>query len=225
MYVVSYLALHLLVPYTMYDRYLIPLIPFLLLFFITELGALLSLTVRELALPGQVARKSGVVFIGLILFVMVSAPLYYYVSNANLLISSAPAKEVIRPPLEDAQTIEWINAHTDPSDVLICSRDPMYYLYTGRKAIRSYPTNMADMASFQNRESDVDEQAKSLLKIITENKGRYLIVTTSDLEKLPAIYRKSFNALLEQHQREFLPVFESTNERSSTIYRIEKSAE
>ena len=35
-----------------------------------------------------------------------------------------------------SETFEWIRSHTDESTILATSYDPMYYLYTGRRAIQ-----------------------------------------------------------------------------------------
>lgn len=218
-YVISYLAFHLMWPYITYSRFLMPLLPFLLLFIISEFDIFLTLARREWLSSGQVVRKISAAFVGLAAVLSVSAVLYYSGRNIYRSLASSSLKKIAEPAVEDGQAIEWINAHTNPSDVIICSRDPMYYLYTGRKATRSFAVNMSEAASFQSQQQGGDE-SNQLLRIIKESNGRYIVFTVSDFG-----YDSKglgLNVVLWQYPQMFIPVVESTDGRSR-IYRIENS--
>lgn len=217
LYVVLYLALHLVWPYTSYDRFLMPLLPFLLLFFIAELAALIPLLRNNLT-SGRLSAVISAASVGLVLLALIGVTLHNYGSGIQRSLASASLSKIAKPTSGDAQAIQWITANTATSDVLVCYQDLLYYLYTGRKAARSY----LGRAGVSEEHSDATyEQSKIVLRIISENNGRYLIVTLSDYE-LPDPHRKSLEALLEQHPQMFVPVFESTDGQSK-IYRIDNS--
>jgi len=221
LYVVSYLALHVVWPYTSYDRFLMPLLPFLLLFWIAELAALTPLLRNNLT-SGRLATVISAACIGLVLLALIGVALHNYGSGIRRSLASASLRKIAKPTTSgDAQAIRWIAANTDASDVLVCYQDLLYYLYTGRKAARSYLGRAS--VSVEDPETAGSEQSKLVLRVINENNGRYLIVTLSDYEGLPDLHRKSLEALLEQYPQRFVPAFESTDGRTR-IYRIHNGA-
>ncbi len=215
-YVLLYLGLHLLWPYMPYDRFVVPILPFLLLFLITELGIMADLARKELiSAPGrQIGRKVSSVFVSLFLLVMVSVGSYQYATG---IYQSIVAKRISsRRALEDRQVFQWISANTDPADVLICYRDPQYFLYTGRKAVRSFAPR--SLAQNQN-----DEPAKVISRIIDESRGQYLILTSSDFEQeyQSELVRKTYEDLIHKFPEIFIPEFRSEDGRTA-IYSIQR---
>ncbi|HET9530186.1 MAG TPA: hypothetical protein VFQ92_07540, partial [Blastocatellia bacterium] len=120
---------------------------------------------------------------------------------------------------EDAQAIAWINNNTELSDNVVCYRDPLYFLHTGRKATRSFP--MREGISWQEDQKAIDVLSGLIFRIINEENGRYLVTTGSDfeLEGQPELKRKVFKTILEQHPEIFVPVFEPAD-GGCAIYRI-----
>ena len=218
-YVISYLVLHLFWPYGVYDRFLIPLLPFLLLFMITELEWLVRLVRKELTPASQAARKISAGFVALTLAGLIGVGLYG--NGLGLYGSLGRSKRAMTSrATEDAKSINWINEHTDASDVLVCYRDPLYYLYTGRKATRS---STRGTRQTDRQQPNHDEGAGTIFRIIDQNDARYLICTASDfeLQEQPDLQRQSLKALLEEHPQVFVPVFESGSGQS-VIYRINR---
>ena len=204
-YILCYLALHLVwLPYVSYDRFLIPILPFLLLWWVRELETMASLARKTLTSKGPILARASAALIGLAFVAMVSVSLYNYATNIRF-SASAPLRKEVKPIGEHAEAIEWIKANTDPSDVLICDRDPIYFLYTDRKSAHFLPMSPA---------IDWQKDPKPIFDIIEESDGKYLVLTTSDFEF------KSFKELLEAHPEEFVPVFTSSN-GLATIYRIQ----
>lgn len=208
-YVISYLILHLPWPFTAYDRFLMPILPFLLLFLITELEVLIASVRNNLTTTGQVIRKVSATFVSSVLLVVLSLGVFNYVSGIHR--SLASKKMYSSRTQEDKEAFHWINAHTDTLDILVSYRDPVYYLYTGHKAIRSF---------------EIKEQAKIVFRDIRASNGGYLILTLSDYDPENQrdslridLLQRSFEALSEQYPQTFVPVFESTNGRT-VIYRI-----
>ena len=216
-YVVSYLFLHFFwLPYVSYDRFLVPILPFLLLFLVTEAERLASLLVKEIRTNPQIIMKVSAAFLGLALFVAAGVIVYNYSTGVYSQLASAPLSKTPGPPPEDAKAIEWIKANTDVTDVLVCYRDPLYYLYTDRRATRSFPMKAGPL--WQKHQS-------LIYRIANEYKARYLIRTASDFENeyQTDLQRESFKALIEERPEMFVLVFESTDGLSK-IYRIENNA-
>ena len=213
-YVVCHLALHVVwLPFVSYDRYLAPILPFLLLWLVRELDTIASLAKRTLTSKGPLTAKAGAAVIALAVVVMISVAAYSYGSSLYFSVMSASADKNVRPSKEDAEAIDWINANSDPSDVLICGRDPMYYLYTGRKAACSLP---------QHGTIYWQDKHELIFNIVDESNGKYLVLTTADFEEAyqPDLQNKAFKELIEEHRERFVPVFKSSNGKS-TIFQIE----
>ena len=213
LYLICYLALHLFwLPNVTYDRFLIPLLPFLLLVLLSEFTALTGLLRRQWTSAADAATKISVGFIGIALIAAASVALYSYGSDLHSSLVSASTNKTNGPAASDAETIEWINAHTNPTDVLVCYCDPLYFLYTGRKATRSLP--MRAGVTWQLHQS-------AIFTIISESNARYLVSTSRDFENeyQPEEQRQSLSRLIQQHPDKFVMVFESTNGREA-IYRI-----
>jgi hypothetical protein len=221
-YIISYLVIHLPWPYTSYDRFLLPLLPFLLLFLLIELHAMYALIRKEVEAKGELIRSASAAFIGLALAVSVGVALYNYALGIHRSLALATLTKVAQPAPDDADAIEWIKSHTGPSDVLICYRDPLYYLYTARKAARS--SSVREGGSLQSSQAAIEIEAHRILRIVEENDGRYIVLTPSDfgLEYQPDSQREALRSFIEQHPEKFVPVFTSTNE-GSLIFRIEHS--
>lgn len=221
-YVVLYLALHLLLPFGAYDRYLLPLLPFLLMFLITEIQWLASLVRRELIARGECARRISAGFLALVLIAITGLTLRNYLEGVYRAVSSSKRAYASRAT-EDREAIQWITEHTDPSDVLVCYRDPMYYLYTTRKATRC--TTFKAEFTVRNGESGFREEASVVFPIIAESNARYLVLTSTDLEQEPdpELRQGISRTILERYPQVFVPVFKSSDGRC-TIYDTHKEA-
>jgi hypothetical protein len=219
-YVVTYLAVHLLWPFTSYDRFLMPLLPFLLLFLLIEGESMLALIRKSLTAQTNAVGRASAGFICLALFVAVGASLYNYGLGVYRSLGLATLNKVNRPSTDDAGAIEWVTSNTDPGDVLICYRDPLYYLHTGRKAVRSSVSR--EGGSLQSSEVIVDDEGGELLRIIKENNARYLVITPSDfgLEFEPDLRQEGIRKLVQRQSKVFVPVFEQA-EGGAIIYRID----
>jgi|GEM_PF-963997 len=220
-YVAACLGLYLFwLPDVSYDRFLMPLLPFLLLFLVSELGVL-ALLARKGIQSGKTAGKISGVLISLVLILVLGVTIYghgsgMYSSFLSLRTSAARAAD-------DARAISWINENAESSDVLVCYRDPKYFLYTGHKAVRSFP--MTEGFTWEEDQPSMEKLSQAVFRIIDEAGARYLVVTATDfeLEDRPEQHRKIFDLLIARHPRTFVLVFESTDGRSR-IYRIEMSA-
>ena len=211
-YVICYLGLHVVwLPFFAYDRYILPILPFLLLWLIGELAALTALVRKTIASDGHAMPKASAALIGLTVLLVISVTAYSYGSTLYSSLASATFGKEVKPTADDAEAIEWIKANTSPSDVLVCARDPMYYLYTGRKATRSLPVTVGIYWQDDN---------KRVLDIVDESNGKYLVLTPGDFYDQADLQYSNFKDIIQEHAEKFLLVFTSQNGRC-TIYRTQ----
>ena len=218
LYIILFIALHLIWPYSGYDRFLMPLLPFLILFLFIEFKALTQFIKSMKNRNLTTTVKLGIPIILIISILLLSFTGYNYGFGIYRSLTSLKGKNLDRAA-EDYEAIQWIIDHTDPEDVLICYRDPVYYLYTGRKATRSSP--LKDGGKTVGTSVNIEERVNIIYQIIEENKGKYLVLTSTDLElEVQAdAYQKAYKEVLEKHPQVFIPVFRSHDARC-VIYQI-----
>ena len=113
-------------------RYLLPLAPFLL-------APLLGLALTPAV--GRIRRGMGWAIVGaLAAFALAGQG----ASLARVQRSGLPALEQVADDgvtWDDVQlALDWLRAYTQPDDVLGAVHDPLLHLYTGRPAVRAYPS-------------------------------------------------------------------------------------
>jgi len=193
-----------------------PLLPFLLLFLIRELARIFGLVRAELGPAKGWSQKIAAGFVGLVLVALCGGMGFVWAAGARGSVSSKKSWDTRSS--EDLEAIDWINQHSESTDVIVCYRDPTYYLYTGLKATRSSTYNLAQV--MPNRDSDVGELERQALRIIRENHARYLVRTSTDfeLEYRPDDYREAYRGLVEHNPDVFDLVFKSKS--GALVYRI-----
>jgi 4-amino-4-deoxy-L-arabinose transferase-like glycosyltransferase len=216
-YVICYFGLYVLLPYSTYDRYLAPLLPLLLLFFTCELATAGRLVQGAFSSKGGRAGKLAAALTALLLFVGVIGVAYNYGSGAWWTLKSASWKKRAGPSIQDAEAIEWIRENTRPDDVLVCDRDPVYYLYTGRKATRAFKEDYL----IEQEHAPIEEKVKIIRRIIRESGGEYLITNWTDIaqESHSGSYDEAYRVLLGESPREFSKVFQA-RDWATAIYRV-----
>ena len=119
-------------------RYVVPLIPVLMLFLFRGARRIEQL-VREWAKMGEygfgIAQSA---WLPVVVILIVTST---WVANSLLLSDARIIRGAYGQPMPYGwkgftETFAWVRNHTEPSAVLATAYDPMYYLYTGRKAIR-----------------------------------------------------------------------------------------
>jgi len=220
-YLLSSLAIYLLwLPGVAYDRFLMPLLPFLLVFVVRGFDVDFSAARNDLK-AGDTVRKFSGGFIVLILLAALGLGLYSYGSGIYRYFATPNASAV--RAAEDSQAIAWLAEHADRSDTIACYRDPKYFLHTGNKAVRSFPMN--EEYTWQEDEESISRLAAGIFRVLDEADARYLVVTSTDfeLEDNPQQRRRIFDQLIERHPQRFALAFEST-EGGSRIYRTDAGA-
>jgi Dolichyl-phosphate-mannose-protein mannosyltransferase len=205
LYIVFYLVLHLFwLPYVSYDRFLIPILPFLLRWLVLECNTLLALARKNLSWASPIMRKAGAGALIFALLVTISIAGYNYAIRVYSLVQSASFIKDVKPNAHDREAIEWIRGNTDPSDVVACDRDPIYYLYSGRKTTHSLPMSPG---------IDWQHDPAPIFDILKQGKVKYLVLTSIDFEF------KSLKDLIDAHPDRFNPMFKSADGQT-LVYRV-----
>jgi hypothetical protein len=219
-YIILYIAMNLLVPFPSYDRYFIPLIPFVLMFVVAEAARLIVLITDQLKKDGQVIKKVSASLIGLALLISAGTVLYYHCSEIYQRVDMASLHKTPKPAPEDRESIAWIDEHTNQSDVLVCYKDPAYFLFTGHKVSRSLP--MREWIDWTEGKVSDEAIEAFFLQLCKEDNGRYLVVTSSDYdtEDQTGQYKAIRDGIIGRNPETFIPVFYSSDGLSK-IFRIE----
>jgi len=220
-YCLIYVALHLIVPSHSYERYLIPIVPFLLFFMIREVTHLYALASDAVISNQGLPTKAISVVIGLVLAAAIVLVFYSNLTGIYRTLNESKTGSYYE---EDRQTFDWIRTNTDPGSVLVCFSDLKYFLYTGRNTVRSIPVNLLDVTVYQSRQPDADALAKIFLNIVNENQANYLVLTQSDFQEQAPAYGESVQACLSRYSDQFIPVFHSDGGQNQ-IYLINNGLE
>lgn len=250
-YVALYLSFHIVLPYqdTSFERYLVPILPFVILFLVRgmiDAGKAAFRLILKARMPklaaGAVAASP---LVAVAVFVLVSNVVSFRQSSADLKSWWAAQSA------ENAPLIDWIKANTSDGDVLSCVHHGMYYLYTGRPATLSFPTerwlapdedsdppDQADRADDDDDDSgnatgsneehkvilgadstELNAASEGVQRILVENSAGYLVVTASDIDNRP--WGIDFRALSRDLiRRGVLKLVYESPDRASAIYQV-----
>ena len=151
-------------------RFLIPLLPFLLVYLLRGLDAVVCrLGSRQLA-----AGLGGA---------LLGAALVLNVAGWVLVVRARHLQDTSNPELgKDAHAwsgnrrlFDWLMAHTDPDDVIAAGSDPMIALYTGRRAY--YPIVCPPLSLFYDLPGPKDAIMDAALAGLARRRPRYLVLT------------------------------------------------
>jgi hypothetical protein len=138
-YIGLYVSLHLVLPYpdSSIERYLVPVLPFLILFLLKGIIDAGKAIRFGLARRGRAARR---VMAAVAVLPLIAVSAFGLGANGmslwSLLTELKPRWAAQRAA--DGPFISWIKANTRETDVLACVHHGMYYLYTGRKVVLSF---------------------------------------------------------------------------------------
>jgi hypothetical protein len=119
--------------YPIYDRFLLPFIPLILLGVVVELRRIISLLSVE-AQSGDIINRIVAIPIAIILLALIVLTGYNYWHYGH----DVKALSLYRAALnrERRDGYDWIARNTSPSARVLAYEDVLVYLYTGRQAIR-----------------------------------------------------------------------------------------
>ncbi len=102
-YIILYIAMNLLVPFPSYDRYFIPLIPFVLIFVVAEATRLVILIRNQLTKNGHLIKQISASLVGLALLISGGTLLYNHYSEISRRVGSASLQKTAQPAPEDRE--------------------------------------------------------------------------------------------------------------------------
>ncbi|MBI1747447.1 MAG: glycosyltransferase family 39 protein [Acidobacteria bacterium] len=216
-YIAFYVGMLALWPYTSYDRFLAPLLPFLLLYLISQIKRFLPARLSVGSWPTP--RAMAALLISVLLIVLGCPVVYWHIRGAsNALIG----RQVYRD-LEQIErpVVDWIRRNTKPTDVILSYRDPVMYLWTARQATRSIL--MPGRAFYAGAPPFTGPEIRVIFDLIRDSQAGYLVVTDNDfdLEFYPERMRKGIDKLIGENPWTFEAVYR-TPTPFARIYRIQQ---
>jgi hypothetical protein len=210
-YIVVYLALHLLWPYTIYDRILIPILPFLLFFIVSGGTHLLRHCFEDCGIHERPAKVTSLIFLCILLASLFTTACFGLAFG--FLEQFKDSKMAYGADAQEKRELTaWLKANSRKSDILLCYQDPVYFLYAGRKAIRLPPPNQNEpFVSYADR----------LQNFVEENRVTLLLRTENDfsLESYPTHKRTILKDTLDYRSSYFAPIY-STSNQEGRVYGI-----
>jgi len=197
-YLVLYFGLVLVWPFPPPPRFIVPVLPLVLL--------LCRQGLARLPIRANAWRVAGVL----------GAAALLASSGAGIIERYRVARE--EPAI---RKYEWIRANTAQDDVIACVLDPNCYLYTGRKGVS---IAIAEVAPFYGEEGHMLIRPDSVLDILRASKASVLMIEPfPGAQPLEELYRDAVKELSEKHPGLLKEVWRDDAE-SSTIYRVKLEA-
>jgi hypothetical protein len=200
-YVLLYLALVVAWPFYP-ERYLIPLVPAIYFFLFQGVQAAEA---HVSNLMTSETRKKILCHLVRVTFAVIVVFHVGWISNYLFTkdLKTTRAWFGLRLPVSwhgFSETFEWIRSHTDDRSVLATFYDPMYYLYTGRRAIRpGFHKPQTYFYPYGQAVADIGtvNEIKSELKILGV---RLLVIDPLDGFEEGRTYQRLFNELLRSYR-------------------------
>jgi hypothetical protein len=169
-YVVLYLGLVVAMPFPP-ERYLVPLIPVMFLFLFRGVQVAqfhLSNLMMSEAWKKILCHSVRVIFA--LVVVLQVGWIFHYCLNADVATTRVWFGKRLPASWQGfSETFEWIRNNTDESTVLATVRDPMFYLYTGRRAVQPTIHKLATYLSRYGRtvlDMGSPDEIKAELKLL-----------------------------------------------------------
>jgi hypothetical protein len=173
-------------------RFLIPILPFLIIALYSSIALLL-----KKALGSKISTLTISIFISV--FIITNLYFTNEDANANKNCNYPIMKHSLdRVKWESFEKIfEWIKINTSTEDIIAYGIDPMAYLYTGRKAIRPFVTRPSSL--FYGDQYPATGNIKDLCLILDFYKVKYLVQTAMPGFGEEEPFNRLLNEILEQY--------------------------
>jgi len=160
---VPYVAIILVWPYPIMERFLFPFLPIFLLGLVLESQRLVSLAMKNLRAPATAANRilaAGIcaVLLGYTVF----AGWNYFVHDRRQLLEAANAQA--QTLQQKREVYAWIREHTPADAKVVAYEDILLFLYSGRQALR--PIALLPVSAYQkNPGSESPDLSKDLAEM------------------------------------------------------------
>jgi hypothetical protein len=123
---------------------------------------------------------------------------------------------------QTARLLAWVSRETPPGAVLTGNHDPMYYLFTGRKAIRAFDVDPVPLYYRIGRTSNPLGTVDDFRRRLVATNADYLIITpTRDFAEVPYL-AQLVAELSESRAGSLLPVAGS-EDSGYVVYQIDRA--
>jgi hypothetical protein len=194
-------------------RFLLPLLPPLLLFLLRGVSTTQVFLTRYVQIPWFQRRVGFFVrlpFVGLLLINGIWLSLYLSENSKNSMRLWF-GQQVSYEWQGFEETFTWIREHTKEGDVLATAYDPMYYLYTGRQAIRPWFYKPETYFYPYGHAAEDLGSPQEIKRELTTLGVRYLIIDPLDSTVARRTGPKLFEELLHSYGGQAQEVFVSSD--------------
>jgi 4-amino-4-deoxy-L-arabinose transferase-like glycosyltransferase len=193
-YLSLYLAIILVWPWPPDERYIVPVLPLILLAMWEGIQSVRP-SVRMLRIMATIA--------GVIVVVSAVAGGYVRLTNAN-----------VKPSLH---RYEWICNNTAQGDVIVCMLDPNCYLYTGRKAVSI--ATIVDWAPYYASVGKARLRPEKVADMVRTSNAAYVMVEPMRNKIQTDLAREAVGKLQQDSPGQLEEVWHDDSE-GTTIYRV-----
>ena len=201
------------------DRFVVPVIPFLLLFAYKELSRICCKLFQSKTL-----RSSATFILG----IFISIPLVY-----NLFLCTKETMKQHAVSLSFVPSIygqdnwentrdllDWIRQNTSQDSIVLGNLDPTYYLYTGRKSVRSFYDDPY-LLFFSEKPETAMGQVSDLVQRVVAYRIKYIIRTPSIFYREGPIFNKILDRFIFCYP-EALHLVKEGSDPSYKVYEVDQ---
>ena len=208
---ISYILLFLIWPWPP-NRFLIVVLPFLFTFLLKPF-AKLFLRIPE---PGR-QRRIGVMCVCLLISVNLLGVHDTFKGKQEALYKVTPDPETWLQWSSYQEILGWIRNNTKLSEIIISERNPLLYIYTGRRGIR--PDTVQPMALFYGEKMS-KEGIMKLTKIIKTYQPGFWVSTPIPNKRIIKYEEEFLDEVKKQYPDLLRTVFTASGDSRFVIYQI-----
>ena len=197
-------------------RFILPMIPLLLLFAYKEFSRICRRLFTSVAIQN---------YFSVMLVVLLGIPMIYGLVIRSGETLRRQAVSSFLPSMYEQydwkvmkEHLDWIRLNTPEDSILLGNLDPMYYLYTGRKAVRGFSTDQY-LTYYSEKPETASGAAPSLAQRIVKNRINYIIRTPSSYFKDAEIFNGNLDRLISDYP-EALRVVKEGSVPSYKVYEV-----
>lgn len=167
LYTGIFLVLIIVVPSPLY-RYIIPVLPFMCLYYFKTLRSIIDDITYRFNLA--IIKKIG---ISLVTILMVSNVIYRI--NQEIRSHKISIQWLSSATAEIIKASDWLNKNSNEDDLIACRFNPIFYLYSGRKTILTYPIFAYSVYYNFTFDKCINENIDAVIEGLKKLNARFLV--------------------------------------------------
>jgi hypothetical protein len=198
------------------ERFLLPMVPFLLMFAYKEFSHVCGRVFKQ----GDVQTRISLVLVAILGVMMIKGllPATRETMITQAVSVSFPNKQDDWKPIREL--MDWVRKSTPKDSVLLGNLDPVYYLYTGRKAVRGFSADPY-LLFYSGKPETALGGGPDLIRRIVAYRISYIVRTPSRFFMEGPIFNGILDGLLSDYPEAF-HVVKVSSDRTSKIIEVDQ---